>query len=78
MAMGHMLMFPLPDVISPMVKPLNFALAQLMLVIPSMIAGYKFYTVGFSALFRRSPNMDSLIAIGTSAAFFMVYTQLYK
>ncbi len=68
MAMGHMLMFPLPGVVHPEMNPLNFALVQLMLVIPSIIAGYKFYTVGFSALFRRSPNMDSLIAIGTSAA----------
>ncbi len=69
MAMGHMLMFPLPKWLHPEMYPLVFALVQLVLVIPSMIAGYKFYTVGFSALFRRSPNMDSLIAIGTSAAF---------
>ncbi len=69
MAMGHMLMFPLPGIVHPEMNPLNFAIAQLILVIPSIIAGYKFYTVGFSALFRRSPNMDSLIAIGTSAAF---------
>jgi len=69
MAMGHMLMFPLPGFVHPEMNPLNFAIVQLILVIPSMIAGYKFYTVGFSALFRRSPNMDSLIAIGTSAAF---------
>ncbi|MDF2819841.1 MAG: heavy metal translocating P-type ATPase [Clostridiales bacterium] len=69
MAMGHMLNFPLPEILHPMMNAKNFAVVQLFLVIPSMIAGYKFYTVGFSALFRRSPNMDSLIAIGTSAAF---------
>ena len=69
MAMGHMLMFPLPGIVHPEMNPLNFAITQLILVIPSIIAGYKFYTVGFSSLFRRSPNMDSLIAIGTSAAF---------
>ncbi len=69
MAMGHMLMFPLPDFVHPEMNPMNFAIIQLILVIPSMIAGYKFFTVGFSALLRRSPNMDSLIAIGTSAAF---------
>jgi Cu+-exporting ATPase len=69
MAMGHMLNFPLPKILHPEMYPLIFAYVQLVLVIPSMIAGYKFYTVGFSALFRRSPNMDSLIAIGTSAAF---------
>ncbi|MCL2072261.1 MAG: heavy metal translocating P-type ATPase, partial [Oscillospiraceae bacterium] len=48
--------------------PLHYALTQLLLTIPIVIAGYKFYTVGFMALVRRSPNMDSLIAIGTSAA----------
>ncbi len=68
-SMGHMLMFPLPDFAHPEMNPMNFAVIQLILVIPSMIAGYKFFTVGFSSLFRRSPNMDSLIAIGTSAAF---------
>jgi Cu+-exporting ATPase len=68
-AMGHMMNLPLPDIILPHMKPLNFALVQLILVIPVMIAGYKFYTVGYSRLFRREPNMDSLIAIGTSAAF---------
>ena len=48
--------------------PLTFAIWQIILLIPILIAGYKFYTVGFMALVRRSPNMDSLIAIGTSAA----------
>jgi len=68
-AMGPMIGLPLPDIISPHMNPLNFGLVQLILVIPTIIAGYKFYTVGFSRLFRREPNMDSLIAVGTSAAF---------
>ena len=59
---------PYPAPIHPDVYPLRFALAQLFLVVPIVTVGYKFYTVGFSALWRRSPNMDSLIAIGTSAA----------
>lgn len=71
--MGHMfgepLGFHLPEMIDPMINPLNFALVQLILVAPVMIAGYKFFTIGFKALFRGSPNMDSLIAIGTSAGF---------
>ncbi|WP_097025707.1 heavy metal translocating P-type ATPase [Clostridium peptidivorans] len=71
--MGHMfgeaVGFKLPIIIDPMMNPRNFALIQLILVTPVMIAGYKFFTVGFKSLFRRSPNMDSLIAIGTSAAF---------
>lgn len=71
--MGHMfgepLGFHLPDIIDPMKNPRNFGIIQLILVLPVMVAGHKFFTVGFKSLFRRSPNMDSLIAIGTSAAF---------
>jgi Cu+-exporting ATPase len=68
-SMGHMMGAPLPDFIEPMVNPLNFAIAQLLLTIPVMITGLKFYTIGFKTLFKRSPNMDSLIAVSTSAAF---------
>lgn len=71
--MGHMfgeaVGFYLPEFIDPMMNPRTFAIAQLILVLPVMIAGHKFFTVGFKSLIRRSPNMDSLIAIGTSAAF---------
>ena len=74
-SMGHMVGLPLPAFITPEKYPLNFGLAQLILVIPSVIAGYKFYTVGFSKLLRRDPNMDSLIAVGTSAALiYGIYT----
>lgn len=58
----------LPRFISPHANPQVFALVQLFLTVPPVIAGYKFYTVGFRALARRAPNMDSLIALGTSAA----------
>ncbi len=68
LAMGHMLGLPIPRIIDAEYNALNFGLIQLLLVIPPMIAGYKFYTVGFKALYKRSPNMDSLIALGTSAA----------
>ncbi|PAE44027.1 heavy metal translocating P-type ATPase [Bacillus sp. 7884-1] len=71
--MGHMffepLGFKLPAIIDPMVNPLYFGLIQLLLVLPVLFAGNKFFTVGFSSLISRSPNMDSLIAMGTSAAF---------
>jgi len=60
--------FPIPRFLEPMHYPLNYALTQIALVIPIIIAGHKFYTVGFKALIKRSPNMDSLIAIGTTAA----------
>ena len=68
-AMGHMMGLPIPSIIDPMHNPLNFAMIQLILVIPIMIAGSKFYTMGFRTLFSGHPNMDSLIAVGTSAAF---------
>ena len=52
-----------------MQRPLVYALAELFLTVPVVCIGYKFYTVGFRALFNRGPNMDSLIAIGTTSAF---------
>ena len=71
LAMGHMLpqvRLPLPAFLDPMQYPLVFALVQLLLVIPAIGAGSRFYTVGLKALWHRAPNMDSLIAIGTAAA----------
>ena len=58
----------LPKFIDPMINPGTFAIGQLILTIPVVIAGYRYYIVGFKTLFKGSPNMDSLIAIGTSAA----------
>ena len=59
---------PFPRSFTPMENPIAYAFVQLVLIIPIVIAGYRFYIVGFRNLIRRSPNMDSLIAIGTSAA----------
>jgi Cu+-exporting ATPase len=59
---------PFPEALAPMKAPLRYALVELALVIPAIIAGGRFYTVGFKNLLHRSPNMDSLIAVGTSAA----------
>lgn len=68
----------IPPFLSPEIYPLRFALTQLILSIPIIIAGYKFYTVGFRNLFKGSPNMDSLIGLGTGAAYlygvFAVYS----
>jgi P-type Cu+ transporter len=71
LAMGHMipaLKLPLPWFLDPMQHPLAFALAQIILVVPAIAAGNRFYRVGGKALWHRAPNMDSLIAIGTTAA----------
>ena len=59
----------IPSFLTPEIFPLRFALVQLVLSIPIIIAGYKFYTVGFRNLFKGTPNMDSLIGLGTSAAY---------
>lgn len=68
-SMGYMIGMPLPKILDPVHNPLNFALVQMVLAILVMFAGRKFYTVGYKTLFRGTPNMDSLIAIATSAAF---------
>lgn len=77
-SMGHMIGMHLPEFIDPMMNPLNFAIIQLILTIPVMIVGYRFYIVGYKNLFKLSPNMDSLIAIGTSAAVIYGFFAIYK
>ncbi len=77
-AMGAMLGWPIPKAIDPMDFPLLYAFVQIILTIPIVIAGYKFYTVGFKAIIRRSPNMDSLIAMGTSAAVIYSIYSTYR
>ena len=69
LSMGEMLGMPLPGFLDPHHAPLNFALAQFLLVLPVIWSGRRFYLIGFPALVRKSPNMDSLIAVGTGAAF---------
>lgn len=59
---------PFPWSLDPMTFPLLYAIVEIALVVPCIAVGYRFYTVGFKALLMRSPNMDSLIAVGTTAA----------
>ena len=68
-AMGHMLGFPLPVWLDPHMANKTFALTQLFLTIPVVLIGYQFYLIGFKTLFHRNPNMDTLVALGTGAAF---------
>jgi len=81
-AMGHMLPFgislPLPVAISHHYNPQGFALVQLILTIPIIAAGYRFYTIGYRAIWLRAPNMDSLIALGTTAAVVYSLYATYK
>lgn len=77
-AMGHMMGMYIPEIINPDYNAVNFAIAQIILVIPILIAGNKFFTRGFKNLIKRTPNMDSLIAIGASAAVLYGLFATYK
>ena len=69
-SMGHMLGLPVPGVFHE--NHLTMALTELALVIPILILNRAYFTVGFSRLFRVSPNMDSLVALGAAAG--LVYS----
>lgn len=69
-SMGSMIGLPLPSFLDHIAHPLVFVLSQLLLTLPAVWIGRGFYQRGFRNLIKRHPNMDSLIAVGTSAAFF--------
>ncbi len=71
-AMGHMLfgdLLPMPSFIHMKHNPFGYAVIQLLLTMPVLVAGKNFYIKGFKALINTSPNMDTLVAIGTGSAF---------
>ena len=68
-SMGSMVGLPQPSFLDHMKHPLLFVLSQLLLTLPAVWIGRGFYQRGFRNLIKRHPNMDSLIAVGTSAAF---------
>lgn len=68
-AMADMVGIPMPAFLSPMQSPVSYALIQLALVLPILWVGRRFFVDGFKALSKGHPNMDSLVALGTSAAF---------
>lgn len=75
LAMGPMISLPVPSMLSPENHPLLFAAVQMLLAMATMIVGWRFYALGYVSLFRGSPNMDSLIAVGTTASFgYSVYS----
>ena len=69
LCMGHMVGAPLPGILLGAENTMLFALTQLVLVVPIMYINDHYFINGFKTLARRSPNMDSLIALGSSAAF---------
>ena len=77
-AMGPMVDMPLFKALHPMHNPLNYALLQIILLIPIIYAGRNFYTVGYKALVSRAPVMDSLIAVGTASAILYSFYSVYQ
>jgi len=69
LSMGHMFGLPLPELLDPQTSPATFACAQLLLTLPVVWAGRGFYLRGVPALLHKAPSMDTLVAVGTGAAF---------
>lgn len=67
-SMGHMMGIHLPDIVNPKKNAAIYSIVQLLLIIPVVYAGKDFFIHGFKNLVRKSPTMDSLIAMGASAA----------
>jgi P-type Cu+ transporter len=78
LAMGHMFMFPLPSWSVGTENAAVFAFLQFLMVLPIVYVNRKYFQVGFKTLFHRSPNMDSLIAIGSSAALVYGVFAIFK
>ena len=77
-SMGHMFNWPLPGFLLGVPNALNFAFTQFLLLLPVMYVNRKYFKVGFKTLLQGAPNMDSLIALGsTAAAAYGVYA-IYK
>ena len=77
-SMGHMAGWPLPGFLTGMENIMVFAFTQFLLVLPVLAAGGHYFKNGFKNLWRRSPNMDSLIALGSGAAFVYGIYAIYK
>lgn len=77
-SMGHMMGWPLPSFLLGMENAMSFAFTQFLLLIPVVFVNFKYYRMGFKTLFHGSPNMDSLIAIGSSAAIVYGIYAIYK
>ena len=78
-SMGQMLFenLPLPEFLNLETAPYNFALSQLLLCLPALFFGRKFFTNGIPLLFKGHPNMDSLVAMGAGASFLYSIVTVY-
>ncbi len=77
-SMGHMFAWPLPSFLLGMHNIVVFALTQLLLLIPVICINYKYFSNGFLALIHGAPNMNSLIALGSSASTLYGIWAMYK
>ena len=77
-SMGHMMGWPLPAVFHSDASAIVLAFTQFLLVLPVVFVNFKFFRVGFKTLFRGAPNMDSLIAIGSTAAIAYGIIAIYQ
>ena len=78
LSMGHMMGWPLPACFLGMENAMTFAFTQFLLLLPIVYINLQYYIVGFKTLWQRSPNMDSLIALGSSAAIVYGIYAIYK
>lgn len=77
-SMGHMMGWPLPDFFLGIENSMIYALTLALLALPVAVINSKYYRMGFKTLFHASPNMDSLIALGSGASLAYGVYALYK
>ena len=78
LSMGHMFGWPIPSIFLGHENMLTFAFTQFLLLLPVVFVNFKFFRVGFKTLFHGSPNMDSLIALGSTASTVYGIVAIYR
>ena len=78
-SMGSMLVenLPLPTIMKMDVYPVNFAITQLLLTLPTMFLGRRYFVSGYNSLFHGNPNMDSLVAVSCTASLIYSVVMTY-
>lgn len=77
-SMGHMIGLPLPAFLAGHANAVSFAFTQLLLCLPAVFVNFKFFRNGYSSLFHGAPNMDTLIAVGSSASLLYGVFAIYR
>ena len=78
LSMGHMFGWPLPSIFLGHENMMTFAFTQFLLLLPVIFVNFKFFRVGFKTLFHGAPNMDSLIALGSTASTVYGIVAIYR